>query len=497
MEFVQNFPFFHIILCLISSVISSILPGKIARRLSIFLISVIGISSVPLLAFVVNAGESFTFMMGHHPAPWGNELRIGTLEVVIAIFFCVIMILSLLGGMKKISEEVESTKENLYYVMIDLLLSSLLALTYTNDLFTAYVFVEINTIAACALIMIRNNGHTLVASVKYMIMSLIGSGLLLIGISILYDITGHLLMSNIKEAVIKLAASDEYAVPLTVTIALISVGLAIKSALYPFHLWVPDAYGYATASSSAILSSLVSKGYIFLLIKIFYRVIGDKVMVDHKITNILFLFGIIGMIMGSIHAIKEHDIRRLIAYSSVAQIGYIYMGIGLGTTLGMVAAVFHIMSHASSKSMLFIAANGLSEVSGNSKNFTDLKGSGYRNKLAGVCFTVGAFSMVGIPLLAGFTSKVYFAEAAFTAIDSKMIIALIALAISTILNAVYFIRAVISIYTPRNEQFIDKSYKPSRVAVAASIFFIILNFALGIFSKPIADMIESGLRMFA
>lgn len=497
MEFVQNFPFFSIIMCLVSGVITSVLKGKAARRLSIALISTIGIMSGCVLAFTIKTKESYTYMMGHFPAPWGNEIRIGVLEAAMAVFFCIIMLLSVVGGLKHILKDVEEQKQNLYFVMINLMLSSLLALIYTNDLFTAYVFVEINTIAACALIMIRDNGHCLVASIKYMIMSLIGSGLLLISISMLYDLTGHLLMSNIKEAVTAIAATGEYALPMTIIIAFLCIGLAIKSALFPFHSWLPDAYGYSTASSSAILSSLVSKGYIFLLIKIFYRVIGIDVMNEHKIGNILFVFAVLGMLIGSICAMREHDIRRLIAYSSVAQIGYIYMGIGLGTTGAMIAAVFHIISHAATKSMLFIAASGLSEVSGNSKDFTDLKGSGYRNKIAGIAFTVGAFSMVGIPLFAGFTSKVYFAAAAIDAEPRKMGIAMVVLAISTILNAVYFIRAVISIYTPRNAKYNNPAYRPAKTMVFSLILFIGLNFFLGIGSNLVYQLIESGLAMFA
>lgn len=497
MNFVQNFPFFSIIMCLASGVVCSVLSGKNAKRLCVTLVSILIIMNASVLGFVLKTGESYTFMMGHFPAPWGNELRVGVLEALMALFFCAIMLLSLVGGIKFVFEDIEDSKTNLYFVMTNLMMSSLLALIYTNDLFNAYVFVEINTIAACALIMIRNNGHSLVATAKYMIMSLIGSGLLLIGISMIYDLTGHLLMSNVKQQIAVINVTGIYMMPLTVVIGLICVGLAIKSALFPFHAWLPDAYGYSTASSAAILSSLVSKAYIFLLIKIFYRVIGRNVMVDHKITNVLFMFAIVGMLMGSIKAIKSHDIRRLIAYSSIAQIGYIYMGIGIGTKAGMIAAIFHIMSHAATKAMLFIAARGLSEVSGGSKDFSDLKGSGYRNKIAGVAFAVGALSMVGIPLLAGFTSKVYFAEAALMASSNKMLIAMVTLAISTTLNAVYFIRATISIYTPRNEHFAIPGYKCANTMKYALVLFIILNFFLGIFSNPIANAIEMGLGMFA
>ena len=172
------------------------------------------------------------------------------------------------------------------------------------------------------------------------------------------------------------------------------------------------------------------------------------------------------------------------------------MGIGIGNSAGMIAAIFHIMSHAASKSMLFISASGLSEVSGGSKNFRDLKGSGYRNRIAGLGFTVGAFSMVGIPLFAGFTSKVYFAEAALTAGNTKMEIAMITLAVSTILNAIYFIRAVISIYTPRNEHLRDPQYHPAFTMVVSLVLFIGLNLLLGTFSYPIANAIKQGLEMF-
>ena len=237
---------------------------------------------------------------------------------------------------------------------MNLLLSSLLALVYTNDMFTAYVFVEINTISACGLIMIRQVGRTIEAAVRYMIMSLLGSGLLLFGLCIMYDLTGHLLMSNIKESVGLLMANGEYPIPLIVSVALMCVGLCIKSALFPFHAWLPDAYGYSTVSSAAILSSLVSKGYIFLLIKIIYRVIGFNIFNNTRIIDVLFVFGLMGMIFGSISAIRENDIRRMIAYSSVAQIGYIYMGFGMVTQPGMVASVFHILPHGATKALLFI-----------------------------------------------------------------------------------------------------------------------------------------------
>ena len=504
MELVRNVPFFCIMLSMFSGILSSVLPGKAARRLNAAMVTGVTILSAWLLQYLLASGiDSYTYMMGHFPAPWGNELRVGVLEAGMALFFSIIMLLSLLGGRKKLFDEVEVSKHNIYYILCNLLLSSLLALVYTNDLFTAYVFVEINTIAACGLIMIRQNGRCIEAAVRYMIMSLLGSGLLLLGICMIYDLTGHLLMENIQQQVGAIMAAGTYRVPMMITIGIITVGLAIKSALFPFHSWVPDAYGYSTVSSGAILSSLVSKGYIFLLFKIFYRVIGAEHIAGSHILNLLFLFGLCGMIFGSVSAIWEKDIRRMIAFSSVAQIGYIYMGLGLGTEAGLIAAVFHILAHGATKSLLFISAIGLTDVSGGSRSFFELTGAAYRNKMAGVGFLVASLSMVGIPMFSGFVSKLLFAEAAVLVPNWKLFPTLIVLAISTVLNAIYFLKTAVRIYTPANKEEIKQKgyfsvkFPEQKQYCITILLFILVNLILGVASQPIISLIAEGLLHFS
>lgn len=500
-DFVQNFPLFSIIACLLSSSTSSLLKGKAAKVINTVLIVLCGAMSLSVMIYC-SVNGSFVYTMGHVPAPWGNEVRGGVLEGAMGTFFSLIMLLSMTGGRKKLLEEVEDTKQNLYYILVNLMLCSLIALVYTNDLFTAYVFVEINTISACGLIMIRQNGRTIEAAVRYMIMSLLGSGLFLVGVCMLYDLTGHLLMSNIKEAVAVLAASGEYREPLLVTIAFMIMGLAIKSALFPFHAWLPDAYGYSTISSAAILSSLVSKGYIFLLIKIIYRVIGFDVVHDSMLINVLFVFACLGIIFGSVSAMKEKDIRRMVSYSSIAQIGYIYLGIGLGTKAGMVAAIFQIFAHAATKSMLFISAIGLTDTSNTSRQIKDLTGSAHRNKIAGIGFAAGSLSMVGIPLFSGFISKLVFMESALENYG-KMLPTMIVLAISTILNAIYFMKTVVRIYSPERDLYAGREgyyhvhTKDQKGYTVTIILFVLLNIFLGLCSAPILDVIETGLDMFA
>lgn len=494
----QSIPFACILLPLGSAAMTSVLKGRAARYWTMFVLCTVAALSTVFTALMVGYDASYTYMMGHYPAPWGNEIRAGLLEALTAQFFSMIMLFSFMGGLKKIDEHILRDKVSLYYVMLLLLLAALMAQVYTNDIFTAYVFVEIMTLAACSLIAARNRGRTLVAATRYMIMNLLGSGLFLLGIILLYDLTGHLLMSNMKEAVAALHESGQYRLPLTVVIALTTSGLAIKSALFPFHSWVPDAYGYSTPTSSAVLSSLVSKGYIFLLIKLMYRVIGLDVIRDTGILDVLFLFAITAMIMGSLSAIRQNDIRRMIAFSSVAQIGYIYMGIGMGTEYGMMAAMFHVFTHSVAKSMLFLSSGGLADASGNSKVFRDLRGSGYRAKLAGVAFTIGALSMVGFPFLGGFSSKVNFALAAMALDDTRMLMVLVVLILSTSLNTMYFLRTVVTLYRKPVEGVVYPPEKGQRgfCYAAALVCLCAVNLALGIFSQSLIEGITRGLAMF-
>lgn len=492
----QNIPFFCILLCIFSAAVTSVLKGRAAKCFCLAVQAVVLVSSAALCYFLSSFDGSYTYMMGHFPAPWGNEIRSGMLEAVVALGFSCVMLLSLLGGDRRILEHIEREKHPLYYIMTELLMAALLAQIYTNDLFTAYVFVEIMTIAACSLIMGRTKGKTLVAATRYMIMNLLGSGLFLLGITLLYDLTGHLLMSDIQEAVAQLHQTGEYRQPLTVVIALLTIGLGIKSALFPFHTWVPDAYSYTTPASSAILSSLVSKGYIFLLVKIFYRVIGIDVIADSQIGGVLLIFALAGVIVGSLAAIREKDIRRMTAYSSVAQIGYIYVGLAMGTAAGVAAALFHMLSHAAAKSMLFLSTGELSAASNESKRFEDLRGAGKRAPLAGVAFTIGAFSMVGVPFLGGFVGKILLSQAAMELPDAYMISVLLTLALSTYLNAKYFLRTVITLYRPAMA---GETYSPAGhgALFAGSIGALIaINVALGVLAQPVIHAIETGLACF-
>ena len=499
MHFVQNFPFFCILLTLICAVITSVLKGRPARWLTMGLIMAVTAMTVCVLGYTLATGDSYVYMMGHFPAPWGNEIRIGVIEALMMTVFCFVTFFSFIGGMVPSIREIEKTKYNIYCILVDLVFLALQALVYTNDIFTAYVFIEINTLAAAGLVMMRQKGRNLVAGVRYMIMNLVGSSLFLLGISILYTITGHLLMANIHEGVAVLAESGEYQIPLTIVVALVTVGLAVKSALYPFEKWLPGAYSNATPTVAAMLSSLVSKGYIFLLIKFYVRVIGFDVICSLGVLDVLFIFGVLGMIMGSVSAVRAKTTRLMIAYSSVAQIGYIFAALGLRSEIGIVCALWHSAAHAATKSMLFVSCAEMDDACGGTHLRKDLRGAFYHSPLLALAFSLGALNLTGVPLLSVFMTKVTLTQAAIEVGGRHMGIVLGAVAISTLLNAVYFLGTAMTLFIPTKEGdvVLPPTVRKNPFTTVGLVGLMALNLAMGLFSQPFLSALAEGLARFA
>ncbi len=492
-----NIPFVCIFLCMIAGIMMPLFrKGRSSYRLALGVCFTVFVLSSILCALLYTQSDSFVYQMGHFPAPWGNELFAGPLEALLAAVFSLVMGLSLLGGRRTAEEDILEPKQGMYHTMMCLLLAAMLALSYTNDIFTGYVFIEISTIAACAIVMARDTAHTIVATIRYLVISLLGSGLFLIGIVLMYCITGHLLMPQIHEKLQLIFANGQYTEPMTLVAGLLTVGVAIKSALFPFHAWLPLAHGSATTSSSAVLSGLVLKAYIILLVRVFYRCFSIEIIRSLHVTSVIFVFGVAGMLVGSLYAMREEHIKRMLAFSSVAQIGYIFMGIGLGTDIGIVAAAFQILAHAFTKPLLFLSAGRLSELKGHEKNLYALRGAAWRDPLAGVCFVLGSLSMIGIPLLAGFNVKYLLAQASL-ANSIKMWGALLALAASSVLNALYYVPACLALWAPDARDVQAQQTPPPknlgyRIAAPALAALVVL---LGVNSKPVVRVIELGLSL--
>lgn len=492
--FIRNIPFFSIMISMFAGIVTvPVRKGRAAWWIAVITeISVLVMSAV-LLVNIISSGETITFAMGHFPAPWGNEIRAGVIEAMMACLFSCVMLFSVLGGERDLFNDILPQKQNIYYITYDELFGAMLALIYTNDIFTAYVFIEISMLAASAIIMAKDSGRSLIATLRYLIMMLLGSGLFLLGIIILYAITGHLLMPDLGRSVQSIIEGSTYMRPLMCVIALVCVGLAVKSAVFPFHTMLPGAHSVATTTSSAVLSGLVLKAYIFLLIKCICRIFSVELMVRAGFTHVALVMGMVGTIFCSVFALRESDIKRMIAYSSSAQIGYIFIGIGLAGTGGLVAAVMHIIVHALTKSMMFICAGNMAAACGHTTEIRRLRGVAYANRTAAVGFTVSALSMIGIPLFPGFASKIYLATAAYGS-TGMFILVLCVLLVSMVLNAMYFVPAIIAIWSKPTEQTFEEGYRPPKLMTWSVAAMIIIVFALGIGFSPVAELIRTALN---
>ena len=551
MPFAQNLPFFSILLPILCGVVCLSLGSAAARRLTLAALTVECVVSAVLLVYAVGTGESFTYMMGHFPAPFGNEIRAGALEAFMALAFSAVMLLSSAGGLDDAGRDIPEKKHNYLFLMLCFLLAAMLTIIYTNDIFTAYVFIEIITLSACSVIAVKEGGKPLIAAMSYLIMSLIGSALLLLSIALLYTITGHLLMPQLRSGIGELAVSGSYDVPMFILTGLMITGLGIKSALFPFHSWLPNAHAHATTAASSVLSGLIVKCYLLLMIKLLVRVFGLDTAAHLRSGAILMVLGTLGLIAGSVIAIKQRDIKQMLSYSTVAQVGYICIAIGLGSEAGMAAACFHIAVHAAAKSMLFTSAGGLIRASGHKKDFGSLCGAARRDPASGAAFICGALSMVGIPLFSGFVSKLYTSAASVgTQFEASAILAVVV--VSTVMNAMYYFPMVVCILAkqPAAEEQAGaaggatgaggtraeavsgkaggaagvRSAAPGSAVTAdgaalvsssgagaapvkaramrtpaynaALAAFLLINLSLGVFSQPVFKIIEQGIKVF-
>jgi multicomponent Na+:H+ antiporter subunit D len=444
--------------------------------------------SVLTLIYVQQTG-TFLYKVGHFEAPWGNELKIGYLESMMSIMFTSIAAIITWASFYSADHEIKEKNIKLYYTLCGMLLASLLGILYSNDIFNCFVFIELSSIAACGIVVVKDKKENIKAGVKYLILSSLGSGLVLMGIAFLYSITGNLNINFIHQELVKV--KDLYHNTLIISLGLFTVGLGVKSAMFPVHIWLPDAHTYAPSSSSALLSSLVLKAYILLYIKIIYRVFGIEIVKSLPILEIVLFMGAAGMIFGSVLALLQKDLKRMIAYSSVAQIGYIFFGIGLGNILGLIAAIFHIISHALTKSALFLIAGNIIERI-HSKEISKLKGIGIEMPITLGVFVVCALSMVGIPIFAGFNSKWNFALAI---IDSNKVLFIAVLVASSLLNALYYLPIIINAYFGE-ENTKDKVYMSKEKPMGALLPILILAVAivyLGISSNGIIDLIAKSV----
>lgn len=437
---------------------------------------------------VVNKG-SYVFNLGHYVQPFGVAFHVGSVEALIVAVFSLIYFAISWFSVNNLKNEIVEGKIAIFYTLSSLLMASMFGIVYSYDIFTCFVFLEVNTLASCGLIAIKDKKENIKATLKYMILSSLSSGLILLGIGFIYAITGHLSMPFIHEALKQVF--DGHQNTIFTSLTLLTFGSSIKAALFPLHVWLPDAHTVAPTVTSAILSSIVIKAPVIFMLKIFYYVFGADLLYASKILPLLLVMGAIAMIFGSLFARNQSEIKRMIAYSSVAQMGYIFLGIGMGTPLGLIMAVYQIIAHGITKATIFLSAGLIIEKSG-FKTIEEIRGIGKSMPLTLGVFTICSLSMVGIPVLPGFINKW---NLAIAAIQINHVGLLIIILMSSLLNATYYFPIIINGYF--GESVFNTSYfKTKKMNVNELLPLMLLAvsvLAIGVFSGSIIRIIELNL----
>ncbi|WP_455218614.1 monovalent cation/H+ antiporter subunit D family protein [Kaarinaea lacus] len=396
-----------VVLPLLAAPLVAVFPdGRLAWAIST-LVSWIVFAFASWQLINVISGGVVSYAMGGWAPPWGIEYRIDIANALVALIVSGMAAVTLPYALQSVAREIPEKQHSLFYAAFMLCVTGLLGITQTGDIFNLFVFLEISSLSSYALISLGKKRQALTAAYQYLIMGTIGATFFLIGIGLLYAMTGTLNMADLSQ---RLPALFEHRTIHT-AFAFIMVGFALKLALFPLHLWLPNAYTYAPSVVTAFLAATATKVAVYVMLRIIFSVFDFSMIADTPTDELLLLLCVIGILVMSFYAIYQKDSKRLLAYSSVAQIGYMILGIAFGTMLGLTATLVHLFNHALMKGALFMAIGALVyRVS--SSRLEDFSGLGKQMPWTFAAIVIGGLSLIGVPGTAGFISKWYLVLAA-------------------------------------------------------------------------------------
>ncbi|MEQ8510120.1 MAG: monovalent cation/H+ antiporter subunit D family protein [Rhodospirillaceae bacterium] len=360
------------------------------------------LGSIAMLAQVQDYGP-ISYQMGGWAPPVGIEYRIDILSGYLLVLVSLIATAVLVYGRMSVQAEIKQSLRGWYYTMYLLCMCGLMGIVITGDAFNAFVFMEISSLSMYTLIALGKDRRALAAAYQYLIMGTIGATMYVIGVGLLFTITGTLNLVDMAERLRPLLDT-----PAAIAgMAFILVGLSLKIALFPLHLWLPSAYAYAPSAVTAFLAATATKVAIYLLMRFLYSVFGFGFAIEQTpIPEVILILSLIAIFAGSFSAIFQENVKRMLAYSSVAQIGYITLGIALADAPGLVGSLVHIANHAMMKGALFMLIGGIALQIGTVR-LSDMAGLGKAMPLTMFGIVLAGFSMLGVPGTVGFVSKWY------------------------------------------------------------------------------------------
>jgi len=350
---------------------------------------------------LVNTSGTIEYAFGGWQAPWGIEYVVDKLNVLVLLIVSGIAAVVFPYSWRSVQREIDSSQQPLFFTSMVLCLAGLLGITIAGDAFNLFVLLEISSLSTYTMISMGRDRRALTASFQYLIMGTIGATFIIIGVGILYMLTGTLNMQDLAGRIPDLGQSRA----LHVAFGFLITGIGLKLAMFPLHLWLPNAYAYAPSAASAFIAATATKVAVYVMVRYLFSIFGVGFSLDTMhVQWLLVPVSIFAILFTSIVALFQRDIKRMLAYSSVAQIGYMLLGIGLFNVTGLSAALLHLFNHALMKGALFLAMGAVCYRIGNT--FIDsMHGLGKQMPWTMAAFVVGGLSIVGVPLTTGFISK--------------------------------------------------------------------------------------------
>lgn len=402
---IAHLPALQVVVPLIAAPLCALLPAGRAVWLLASSASGLALLIAALLLDQVLAHGPISYPMGGWPAPWGIEYRVDALNAYVLLLVAVVgtVVMAFARPIVECRIRLSKSKQPWFYTAYLLCLTGLLGITITGDAFNLFVFLEISSLASYVLIGIGRDRRALTAAYQYLIMGTIGATFILIGIGLLYVLTGTLNMGDLAARIPAVANTRT----IHAAFAFLTVGVCLKLALFPLHLWLPNAYAYAPSAVTAFLAATATKVAVYVLLRFFFTIFGSKFSFGTmELDHILLPLALVGIFSASVVAIFQSNVKRMLAYSSVAQIGYMILGISLVSVTGLTASISHLFNHALMKGALFMALGCVSFRVGAAK-LERMAGVGRAMPWTMGAFVIGGLSLIGVPLTAGFVSKWY------------------------------------------------------------------------------------------
>ena len=471
---IKNLPILVVLTPLMMSLIVVLISNNFLSWLLTLFTTLITFIFSLLLYQEVFLHTAISYALGNWVPPLGIEYLIDKVSIIPIIIIALISFLATFFASKIMPAEINNSSISKVYSLWLLAIAGLIGLVTTGDAFNLFVFLEISSLASVALVAMggQKDKQALVAAYNYLILGAIGATFYVIGVGLLYGITGTLNLADLSNRIAEI--SDNKA--LIAGFGFMVIGIMLKAAVFPLHIWLPRAYAYAPSAVSVLLAATATKASLYILARILFSVfdISDN-LVTYTLQYIILPLSILAMFAGTIMAIYEKDIKRLLAHSSIAQIGYITLAFAIGTKASVAAGFIHLFNHALIKGALFMAITSMGFYINKRITINNLSGLGRAMPITFVCFVICSLSLAGIPLTAGFISKLYIIKASISA--DGIWIAFLILA-SSALSVVYLWKMIEALWFHESPKVANIKEKPEIYIALLMITFLNIYFGL-------------------